>query len=65
MDQVILDLGSNANVLLKQTWERMGKPTLQWYPIQLMMVNQQKIIPMGRLQGVAVNIEGASALVDF
>ena len=24
MDQVILDLGSNANVMLKQAWERMG-----------------------------------------
>lgn len=33
MDQVILNLGSNANVLLKQTWEGMGKPKLQWSPI--------------------------------
>ena len=49
MDQVILDLGSNANVLPKQTWECMGRPTLQWSPIQLRMVNQQKIFPMGRL----------------
>ena len=47
MDQVILDLGSDANVLPKQTWERMGKPTLQWSPIQLRMTNQQKILPMG------------------
>lgn len=28
MDQVILDLGSDANVLPKKTWERMGRPTL-------------------------------------
>jgi len=28
MDQVILDLGSNANVFLKQTWERMGRLAL-------------------------------------
>ncbi len=33
--QVILDLGSDANVLLKQTWERMGMPTLQSSLIQL------------------------------
>lgn len=26
MDQVILDLGSDVNVLLKQTWECMGRP---------------------------------------
>ncbi len=31
MDQVILDLGSDT----KQTWERMGRPALQWSPIQL------------------------------
>jgi len=43
----------------------MGKIVLQWSPIQLRMVNQQKIIPMGRLQGITVNIEGASALEDF
>ena len=29
------------------------------------MVNQQKIFPMGRLQGVTVDIEGTSAQVDF
>lgn len=29
------------------------------------MVNQQKIIPMGRLQGVTVDIEGMSALDGF
>jgi len=39
MDQFILDLKSNVNVLPKQTWERMGRPTLQWPPIQLRMEN--------------------------
>lgn len=29
MDQVILGLGSDANVFPKQTWERMGIPALQ------------------------------------
>lgn len=29
------------------------------------MVNQKNIIPMGRLQGVTIDIEGVSALVDF
>jgi len=40
MDQVILDLRSDVNVLPKQTWECMGKPALQWSPIQLRMANQ-------------------------
>ena len=65
MDHVILDLGLDANVLPTQTWEWMGRPTLQWSPIQLRMANQQKIIPMGRLQGVTIYIEGASALANF
>ena len=56
MDQVTLDLGSDMNVLPKQTWEHMGKPALHWSPIQLRMENQQKIFPMGRLQGVIVDI---------
>ena len=28
MTNVIFDLGSEVNVLTKQTWEQMGKPTL-------------------------------------
>ena len=32
MTDIILDLGSEVNVLTKQTWEQMGKPTLEWSP---------------------------------
>ena len=39
IDQVILDLGSNANIFPKQTWERMGRSTLQWSLIQFRMAN--------------------------
>lgn len=60
-----MDLGFDANVLPKQTCERMGRLALQWFPIELHMANQQKIIPMGHLYGVTVDIEGASALADF
>jgi len=35
MDRVILDLGSDAKVLPKKTWEYMDRPMLQWSPIQL------------------------------
>ena len=40
-------------------------PTQQWSLIQLRMANQQKILPLGRLQGITVDIEGANVLVDF
>ena len=43
----------------------MGRPILQWSPIQLRMENQQKILPMGILQGVIVDIEGASTQTNF
>ena len=43
----------------------MGRPALQWSLIQLRMENRQKIIPMGQLQGVTVDIEGTSALANF
>ncbi len=65
MDKVIVDLGLNVNVLPKQTWERVGRPALQWSPIQLRMENQQKIIPMGCLYGVMVDFDGASAVAIF
>ena len=33
MKDISLDLGSEVNILTKQTWEKMGKPTLDWSPI--------------------------------
>ena len=65
MDHVILDLGSDANVLPKQTWQRMGEPKLEWSTFQLRMANQQKIIPLGRLPKVMVDIAGVRVLADF
>ena len=30
VDSFILDLGSDVNILTKQTWKKMGRPTLGW-----------------------------------
>ena len=65
MDQVILDQGSNENVLPKKTWQRMGEPKLEWSTIQLRMANQQKIIPLGRLSKIMVDIIGVKVQADF
>ena len=65
MTDVILDLGSEVNVLTKQTWEKMGKPTLEWSPIQLILANQQKIVPLGWLPNVPVDIDGVCTVEDF
>jgi hypothetical protein len=65
VDNVILDLGSDVNVLPKQTWEMMGKPKMVWSPVQLILANQHKIVPIGHLTGVPVNIDGVLNTTDF
>ena len=64
MDEFILDLGSEVNVLTKQTWELMGKPQLRYYPIQFRLENQQRVCPMGRLSNVPVDIDGVRILAE-
>ena len=44
---------------------KMGKPTLEWSPIQLRLANQQKIVPLGIFPSVPVDIDGGSTLADF
>ena len=65
MDYIILDLGSDVNILTRQTWESMGKPWLDWPPIQLCLANQAKVLPIGRLSNVIVDVEGLRTYPDF
>ena len=65
MDYIILDLGSDVNILTRQTWESMNKPRLDWSPIQLRLVNHQKVLPIGRLTQVHVEVEGLRTYADF
>ena len=65
MTDVILDLVSEVNVLTKKTWEQMGQTTLAWSPIQLILTNQQKIVPLGRFPNVPVDIDGVCTVADF
>jgi hypothetical protein len=43
----------------------MGQSKLIWSPIQLRLENQHKIIPIGRLTGVSVSIDGVHNMADF
>jgi len=65
MDEVVLDLGSEVNVMTKQTWEIMAKPKLAFSPIQLRLVNQQRVIPIGHLSSVPMDLDGVRNLADF
>jgi hypothetical protein len=65
IDYVVLDLGSEVNVMTKQTWELMGKPNLLYSPIRLRMANHQAVNPFGRLEHVPVGIDRVRTFVDF
>ena len=65
MDEVILDLGSEVNVLTMQTWEQMGSPNFPRSPIHLWLANQQRVSPLGRLPQVPVDIDGVHSFENF
>jgi hypothetical protein len=65
MNGVMLDLGSDVNILSKKSQELMGKPNLVWSLIQLRLANQYKIYRIDRLEQVEVNIEGVKAKTNF
>jgi hypothetical protein len=65
VDNIILYLGFDVNLLPNKNWEMMGKPKLVWSPFQLRIVNQHKIILIGRLTGVPVNIDEVRNVEDF
>ena len=61
----MIDLGSDVNVMPKKTWEAMGRPKLVWSPIALKMVNQQNIVPFGRLEAMWIDIDGIRSTTTF
>jgi hypothetical protein len=65
MGDIILDLGFKLNVLPKKTWQCMGEPTLGYSRVQLKLANQHRVLPIGRLKGVTVDLDGVSTMVDF
>jgi hypothetical protein len=65
MGDIILDLGSEVNVLPKNTWQCMGEPTLGYSPIQLKLANQHRVLAIGRLKGVIVDLYGVCTKSDF
>ena len=58
MDYIILYLGSDVNILTRNTWESMGKPRLDWSPIHLRLENQSKVLHIVRLTQVPIEVEG-------
>ena len=65
MGDIILDLGSKVNVLPTKIWKCMGECTLGYSPVQLKLENQHRFLPIGRLKGVTVNLDGVCTKADF
>jgi hypothetical protein len=65
MGDIILDLGSEVNVLPKKTWQCMGEPTLGYLLVHLKLANQHKVLLIGRLKGVIVDLDGVRIKADF
>ena len=65
MDYIILDLGLDFKILTRQTWESMNKPWLDWSPILLRLANWLKVLPIGKLTQVPVEVEGLRTYTDF
>ena len=62
---VILDLESKVNVLPKKTWKCMGEPTLGYSLVQLKLANQHKVLPISRLKGLTIDLDGMRTKADF
>jgi hypothetical protein len=65
MEYIILDLGSKVNVLPKTTWKCMGEPTLGYSTIQLKLTNKHRVLPIGRLKGITIDLDGVRTKADF
>jgi hypothetical protein len=65
MGDIILDLGSEVNVLPKKTWQCMGDPTLGYSPVQMKLENQHRVLPIGRLKGVTVDLDGVQTKANI
>jgi hypothetical protein len=63
--QVIVDFGSQVNILPRETWVRLGKPPLQPTMNFLKLADQRFIEPIGTLKSVITSIMGIPMRVNF
>jgi hypothetical protein len=43
----------------------MGEPNLGYSPVQLNLSNQNKFLPIGRLKGVTIDLDGVHTKANF
>jgi hypothetical protein len=65
MGDIILELGYEVNVLPKKKWQCMGEPTLGYSLVQLKLANQHKVLPIGRLKGLTIDLDRVHTKANF
>ena len=63
--RVVLDFGSQVNILTKSTWEKLGRPQLVKSDYYLKLVDQGLIEPLGLCRNIETTIMGISVKIDF
>ena len=65
VQEVVLDFGSQVNIMTRHTWEQLGRPRLYELGIYLKLADQGLIEPIGVWKNVDTTIKGISTKVDF
>lgn len=63
--KVVLDFGSQFNILTKNTWEKLGRPQLVKSYYYLKLADRGLIEPLGLCKNVETTIMGKSICTDF
>ena len=63
--QVVLDFGSQVNIMTRDIWEQMGRPRLNESGIYLKLDYQALIKPIEAWRNVDTIIKGISTKIDF
>ena len=58
--KVVLDFGSQVNILTKDTWEKLGRPQLVKSVYYLKLADQGLIEPLGLCRNIETTIMGIS-----
>ena len=63
--QVIIDFGSQVNILPRATWVRLGRPELEKSNYYLKLVDQGLVEPLGIWKDVETSIMGIKTRINF
>ena len=63
--QVVLDFGSQVNIMTRDTWEQLGRPRLNESGIYLKLADQGLVEPIGVWRNVDMTVKGITTKFDF